>query len=144
MTADSFAGDAPALAGVEGRAVASVSPGLTSTFSASSLRCVLDVAGGRGDVCFELTTVRSIPSVLLEPRRRSGPFEGRLEGREAGPAPLIWRRSPPRHRLPLRGGREQPVRDDQLCRDRCLAGGRASASPERRGRATRVCVTSRV
>jgi hypothetical protein len=44
---------------------------LTATFGTEVLSQgtgVLDVAGGRGDVSFELHTVRGVPCTLVEPR----------------------------------------------------------------------------
>ena len=45
---------------------------LEETYGAEVLRAggVMDVAGGRGDVSFELHTKRNIPCTLIEPRAR--------------------------------------------------------------------------
>ena len=46
---------------------------LVATFGEEALRRgrgALDVAGGRGDVAFELHTVRGVPTTLVEPRAR--------------------------------------------------------------------------
>ncbi|KAL9184967.1 hypothetical protein ACHAXT_002744 [Thalassiosira profunda] len=43
---------------------------LCETFDLTSESTVLDVAGGRGDLCFELSALRGIPCVSVDPRGR--------------------------------------------------------------------------
>jgi hypothetical protein len=43
---------------------------LVSTFSLNSSSLVLDVAGGRGDMSFELDALRNIPTITVDPRGR--------------------------------------------------------------------------